>query len=92
MAATEKEKATKLAHELVAYIESEQSDLKASDNEFDALWQSIYDVCMLVHFNILDELLSEDWNYERIKNNEKLFNCYRYNKCDERGSSERIWN
>lgn len=27
MAATEKEKATKLAHELVAYIESEQSDL-----------------------------------------------------------------
>lgn len=31
MAATEKEKATKLAHELVAYIESEQSDLKASD-------------------------------------------------------------
>ena len=60
MAATEKEKATKLAHELVAYIESEQSDLKASDNEFDALWQSIYDVCMLVHFNILDELLSEE--------------------------------
>ena len=66
MAATEKEKATKLAHELVAYIESEQSDLKASDNEFDALWQSIYDVCMLVHFNILDELLSEEEYLEGV--------------------------
>ena len=59
MAATEKEKATKLAHELVAYIESEQSDLKA-------LWQSIYDVCMLVHFNILDELLSEEEYLEGV--------------------------
>lgn len=60
MAVTEKEKAIALAHDLVAYLESEQSDLKASDNEFDALWQSIYDVCQLVHFNILDELLSEE--------------------------------
>ena len=56
MAATEKEKATKLAHELVAYIESEQSDLKASDNELTALWNSVYDVGMIVNFDILDEL------------------------------------
>ena len=67
MAATEKEKATKLAHELVAYIESEQSDLKASDNEFDALWQSIYDVCSLVHFGILDEFLSESEYLEGVQ-------------------------
>lgn len=54
------EKATKLAHALVVYEESEQSDIKAGDNRFDALWQSIYDVCSLVHFGILDELLSEE--------------------------------
>lgn len=60
MTATEIEKATALAHELVAYQESEQGDIKASEDVFDALWQSIYDVCALVHFNILDELLSEE--------------------------------
>lgn len=60
MATTEIDQATKLGHDLVAYIESEQSDLKATDNKFDALWQSIYDVCKLVHLDILDELLSEE--------------------------------
>ena len=60
MTVAEIEKATKLAHQLVAYQESEQGDIKANENQFDALWQSIYDVCSLVHFNILDELLSEE--------------------------------
>ncbi len=66
MANSEIEKATKLAHELVAYEESEQSDIKASDNKFDALWQSIYDVCSLVHFGILDEVLSEEEYLEGV--------------------------
>lgn len=63
---SEIEKATKLAHKLVAYEESEQSDIKASDNKFDALWQSIYDVCSLVHFGILDEVLSEEEYLEGV--------------------------
>ena len=66
MVNSEIEKATKLAHELVAYEESEQSDIKASDNKFDALWQSIYDVCSLVHFGILDEVLSEEEYLEGV--------------------------
>ena len=66
MTNSEIEKATKLAHKLVAYEESEQSDIKASDNKFDALWQSIYDVCSLVHFGILDEVLSEEEYLEGV--------------------------
>lgn len=64
--ASEIEEATKLAHGLAAYEESEKGDLKA-ENKFDALWQSIYDVCSLVHFGILDELLSEEEYLEGIK-------------------------
>ena len=66
MTNSEIEKATKLAHKLVAYEESGQSDIKASDNKFDALWQSIYDVCSLVHFGILDEVLSEEEYLEGV--------------------------
>ena len=66
MAVLEIEEATKLAHEMVVYIESEQRDLKVDEDKFDALWQSIYDVCMLVHFNILDELLSEEEYLEGV--------------------------
>ena len=66
MTNSEIEKATKLAHKLVAYEESEQSDIMASDNKFDALWQSIYDVCSLVHFGILDEVLSEEEYLEGV--------------------------
>ena len=50
MAVLEIEEATKLAHEMVVYIESEQRDLKVDEDKFDALWQSIYDVCSLVEY------------------------------------------
>lgn len=66
MAATDFEKATKQAYGLAAYQESEQSDQKATEDEFDALWQSIYDVCILVHFDILDELLTEEEYTEAV--------------------------
>lgn len=66
MTAAEIEKATQQAHKLAAYQESEQSDQKAMEDVFDALWQSIYDVCTLVHFDILDELLSEDEYLEGV--------------------------
>lgn len=66
MAAIDFEQAVKQAYCLVAYQESEQSDKNASEDEFDALWQSIYDVCTLVHFDILDELLTEEEYMEAV--------------------------
>ena len=67
MIISEIEKATKIAHQLVAYEESEQGDIKAEDEKFDALWQSIYDLCSLVHFDILDDLLSEEEYLEGVE-------------------------
>lgn len=61
------EEATKLAHKLVVYEESEQGDNRDVENSFDALWQSIYDVCSLVHYQVLDELLSEEEYLEGVK-------------------------
>lgn len=67
MTDSKKEEAIKLAHQLVAYEESEKRDLKEDENKFDALWQSIYDVCSLVNFGILDELLSEEEYLEAVQ-------------------------
>ena len=67
MAVLEIEEATNLAHKMVVYIESEQRDLKVDEDKFDALWQSIYDVCSLVHFGILDEFLSESEYLEGVR-------------------------
>ena len=61
------DKATREAHQIVVYEESEQSDSKVDENKFDALWQSIYDVCSLVKFGILDGLLSEEEYIEGIE-------------------------
>ena len=47
------DKATREAHQLVVYEESEQSDIKVDENKFDALWQSIYDVCSLVRLSLI---------------------------------------
>ncbi len=52
--------ATKIAHELVVYEESEKADLKDLDNEFDALWQSIYDVCSLIKFGVIEDITTEE--------------------------------
>lgn len=47
-----KEEYIKTAHQLSAYEISEQADQK--QNDFDALWQSLYDVCQLGTYGILD--------------------------------------
>ena len=52
----QREKASAIAHEFVVYQESEQSDIKAEEKAFDALWQSIYDVCKLINFGIIDDI------------------------------------
>lgn len=47
-----KQEAINLAHNMYAYEISEQSDQESGD--FDALWQSIYDVCQIATFGIVD--------------------------------------
>lgn len=67
MAVSDIDRATSEAHKSAVYEESEKSDIKTEENKFDALWQSIYDVCSLVKFGILDELLSEEEYLEGIE-------------------------
>ncbi len=56
------EEAIKQAHEMYAYEISEQADQKT--NSFDDLWQSLYDVCQLASYGILD---LEDDEIEELK-------------------------
>ena len=56
------EEAIKQAHEMYAYEISEQADKKT--NSFDDLWQSLYDVCQLASYGILD---LEDDEIEELK-------------------------
>ena len=51
-----KDEAVLKAHDMYAYEESEKADQENGD--FDALWQSLYDVCQLATYGILD--LEED--------------------------------
>ena len=46
------DEARKIGHELAAYLESEMADEK--NNNFDSLWQSIYDVCKLATYQIIE--------------------------------------
>lgn len=54
-----KEEAIQKAHVMSAYIESEQADEKTHD--FDDLWQSLYDICQLATYGIV-ELTQEEIN------------------------------
>ena len=47
-----KEEAIIKAHEMYAYEISERTD--EDNGDFDALWQSMYDVCQLATYGILD--------------------------------------
>ncbi|MCD7808201.1 MAG: hypothetical protein LUH02_02580 [Erysipelotrichaceae bacterium] len=47
-----KEEAIKKAHNMYAYEISEQADQE--NNDFDALWQSIYDVLQVATYGIVD--------------------------------------
>ena len=47
-----KEEAIIKAHQMYAYEISEQAD--SENHDFDALWQSLYDVCQLATYQILD--------------------------------------
>lgn len=54
------QEAVKKAHEMYAYELSEQSDQQT--NQFDDLWQSIYDVCQLATFGIFEDIEEDEIN------------------------------
>lgn len=74
----QREKASAIAHEFVVYQESEQSDIKAEEKAFDALWQSIYDVCKLINFGIIDDITQEEFEeaYSWLKVTQSLTEDY----------------
>ena len=55
----QREQASQNAHEFIVYQKSEQADIDAKDHQFDALWQSIYDVCKLIKFGIIEDITEE---------------------------------
>ena len=74
----QREKDSAIAHEFVVYQESEQSDIKAEEKVFDALWQSIYDVCKLINFGIIDDITQEEFEeaYSWLKATQSLTEDY----------------
>ena len=74
----QQEQAMNIAHEFIIYQESEQADLKATEDQFDALWQSIYDVCKLVKFGVFDDVTDQEYDeaYTWLKETQHLTKQY----------------
>lgn len=74
-----REEAMKKAREFVIYQESEQADVNAKEKKFDAMWQSIYDVCKLVKYNIIDDITEDELDEACtwLKENQLLTEDYR---------------
>ena len=66
------------AREFVIYQESEQADQNVNEKQFDAMWQSIYDVCKLVKFGIIDDITQEEFDeaYHWLLDNQTLTEDY----------------
>lgn len=58
-----KDELIKQAHEMYAYEISEQSDIET--HSFDDLWQSLYDICQIGSYGIVD--LEEDELKEAVE-------------------------
>ena len=74
----QREQASQIAHEFIVYQESEQADIDAKDDQFDALWQSIYDVCKLIKFGIIEDITEEEFEeaYAWLKTTQSLTEDY----------------
>lgn len=53
-----KAEAIHIAHMMYVYEISEQTDQKTQ--KFDDLWQSIYDICQLATYGIIDDLENDE--------------------------------
>ena len=49
-----KEEAIEIGHQLSLYEDSEKSDVENQD--LDHLWQSLYDICQLASYGILEDV------------------------------------
>lgn len=52
------EEATLKAHAMYAYETSEQADQESGS--FDDLWQSLYDVCQVASYGIIDDIEEDE--------------------------------
>lgn len=55
-----KQEAIKEAHEMYLYELSEQTDQESGS--FDDLWQSLYDICQLASYGIIEDVVEEEIN------------------------------
>lgn len=55
-----KDEAIQKAHDMYVYEISQQTDQQSGD--FDDLWQSLYDICQLATYGIIDDLVEEEVN------------------------------
>lgn len=55
-----KQEAIKEAHEMYLYELSEQTDQESG--RFDDLWQSLYDICQLASYGIIEDVVEEEIN------------------------------
>ena len=71
-----KEEAVQKAHRMYAYEISEQSDNETDD--FDALWQSLYDVCQIATYGILEDIEQDeiDEALQWLKDTQSLTQLY----------------
>ena len=69
----QRQEAMAKAYSFVVYQESEQADQNTEENKFDAMWQSIYDVCKLVKFQIIDDISQEEFEEAFNNNEDKMF-------------------
>ncbi len=53
-----KEEAIEIGHQLSLYEDSEKSDVENQD--LDHLWQSLYDICQLASYGILEDVEQEE--------------------------------
>ena len=71
------EEATIKGHEMYVYEESEQSD--KDNNSFDNLWQSIYDVCQVASYGIIDTIEPDELEeaIQWLKDTQELTEVYK---------------
>ena len=71
-----KEEAIQIGHAMYAYEISEQADIESQN--FDDLWQSIYDVCKLIKFGIIEDITEEEFEeaYAWLKTTQSLTEDY----------------
>lgn len=72
------EEATKKAHTMYVYESSEKADLSNMEYPFDGIWFSMYDVCKLYHFGIIDDVEEEEFEEAKqfLKDTQELTHDY----------------